>query len=181
MLRPGGKAAVIVPEGVLFGSNKANIDIRKALLMDCQLEAVISIPAGAFKPYTGVKTAILVFTKVELNSKKYHTVKVWFYEILSDGYSLDDNRKKLQENPLPEAVKKWGERAGDNEEDRKNQHFYIPILEIQDNNFDLSTIRYKDFNYKEETYLPPKELLEKLLILEKEILLDMEELNGMVK
>jgi type I restriction enzyme M protein len=131
MLRPGGKAAVIVPEGVLYNGNKANVDIRKALLMDCQLEAVISIPSGAFKPYTGVKTAILVFTKVELNSKKYHTDKVWFYEILSDGYSLDDNRRKLSENPLPITVQSWKERAKDDSDERNKQHFYVTVDEIK--------------------------------------------------
>lgn len=181
MLRQGGKAAVIVPEGVLFGSSKAQKDIRKALLMDCQLEAVVSLPTGVFKPYTGVKTAIIVFTKVELNSKKYHTDKVWFYEILSDGYTLDDTRKKLKENPLPIAVASWKERFGDNEEERKTQHFYVPVSEIKENDFDLSLGRYKDFDYQKEEYQPPKELLKTLLGLEKEILSGMEELNGMIK
>lgn len=181
MLRSGGKAAVIIPEGVLFGGSKSQQDIRKSLLMDCQLEAVISIPSGVFKPYTGVKTAILVFTKVELDSNKYHTDKVWFYELLSDGYSLDDNRRKLKENPLPKAVESWKERVGDNEDERKNHHFYVPVSEIKENDFDLSTNRYKDFDYQEEEYEPPKELLEKLINLEKEILIGMEELNEIIK
>lgn len=141
MLKPGGKAGVIVSEGVLFGSSKANIDIRKALLMDCQLEAVISLPAGGvFKPYTGVKTAILVFTKVELKAKKFHTEKVWFYELLSDGYSLDDNRKKLMDNPLPYAVDSYKEKLGDDVVDRASQHFYVPVSEIKENDLYQSKV-----------------------------------------
>lgn len=181
MLRPGGKAGVIVPEGVLFGSSKANVDIRRALLMDCQLEAVVSIPSGVFKPYTGVKTAVLVFTKVELNAKKFHSEKVWFYELLSDGYSLDDNRKKLKENPLPEAVDRWKNRLGDDTDNRTKQYFYVPVSEMKENDFDLTFDRYKTFDYQEEEYDPPKELLKKLLKFEKDIRKGMEELNRMIQ
>lgn len=181
MLKPGGKAGVIVPEGVLFGSSKANIDIRKALLMDCQLEAVISLPAGVFKPYTGVKTAILVFTKVELKAKKFHTEKVWFYELLSDGYSLDDNRKKLMDNPLPHAVDSYKEKLRDDVVDRTSQHFYVPVSEIKENDFDLTFDGYKALHYQEEEYEPPKDLLKKLLECEKEIKEGMEELNRMIQ
>ena len=181
MLSPGGKAGVIVPEGVLFGSSKANVDIRKALLTDCQLEAVISLPAGVFKPYTGVKTAILIFTKVELKAKKFHTEKVWFYELLSDGYSLDDNRKKLKDTPLPEVVENYKEKLKDEVVERTKQHFYVPVTEIKENDFDLSLNRYKDFMYQEEEYAPPKELLDKLLKLEKDIFKGMQELNKLVE
>lgn len=149
--------------------------------MDCQLEAVISIPSGVFKPYTGVKTAVLVFTKVELNAKKFHSEKVWFYELLSDGYSLDDNRKKLKENPLPEAVDRWKNRLGDDTDNRTKQYFYVPVSEMKENDFDLTFDRYKTFDYQEEEYAPPKELLKKLLKFEKDIRKGMEELNRMIQ
>jgi type I restriction enzyme M protein len=179
MLRAGGKAAVIIPEGVLFGSSNAQKQTREILLKDNQLEAVISLPSGAFKPYTGVKTAILVFTKVEENSKTWHTEKVWFYELKSDGYSLDDNRRRLNDLPLPEAKLAFDSRNRTKTVNRKS-YFFVPILEIQGNDLDLSYNRYKEYEYVEQKYDPPKEILAKLMALEKEILKDMEELNGLI-
>lgn len=179
MLRAGGKAAVIIPEGVLFGSSKAQKATRTILLKDNQLEAVISLPAGAFKPYTGVKTAILVFTKVEEDSKTWHTEKVWFYALENDGYSLDDNRRKLKENPLPIVKSEFTVRKKTEYPDRKN-HFFVPLEEIQKNDFDLSYNRYKEYEYTEQTYDPPKEILEKLIKMEEGILADMQELNGLI-
>ncbi|MDO7173459.1 type I restriction-modification system subunit M [Mariniflexile sp. AS56] len=179
MLRAGGKAAVIIPEGVLFGSSKAQKATREILLKDNQLEAVISLPAGAFKPYTGVKTAILVFTKVEEDSKKWHTEKVWFYAMENDGYSLDDNRRKLPENPLPIVKSEYTARKTTEYPDRKN-HFFVPLAEIQENDLDLSHNRYKEYEYTEQTYEPPKEILAKLIEMEKVILADMEELNDLI-
>ena len=179
MLRSGGKAAVIIPEGVLFGSSKNQKKTREILLKDNQLEAVISLPAGAFKPYTGVKTAILIFTKAEEDSQTWHTEKVWFYELKNDGYSLDDNRKKLAENPLPIAVDAYKNRAIDTPIERTN-HFYVPISEIQDNGLDLSYNRYKKFEYEEQTYEPPKKILEALFQLETEIQKDMQELKKLI-
>lgn len=179
MLRPGGKAAVIVPEGVLFGSSNAQKQTREILLKDNQLEAVISLPSGAFKPYTGVKTAILVFTKVEEKSKTWHTEKVWFYELQSDGYSLDDNRRRLKDFPLPETKENFDKRNIIKSKDRKS-YFFVPIKEIQENDLDLSFNRHKEYEYIEQTYQPPKEILAKLIILEKEILKDMEELNSLI-
>jgi type I restriction enzyme M protein len=179
MLRIGGKAAVIIPEGVLFGSSNAQKQTREILLKDNQLEAVISLPSGAFKPYTGVKTAILVFTKVEEKSKTWHTEKVWFYELQSDGYSLDDNRRRLKDFPLPETKEAFDKRNKTKTENRKS-HFFVPIAEIQENDLDLSFNRYKEYEYVEQTYQPPKEILAKLMKLEKEILKDMEELNSLI-
>jgi type I restriction enzyme M protein len=118
MLKPEGKAAVIVPEGVLFGSSKASRKIREILLKDCSLESVISLPSGVFYPYTGVKTSILIFTKKKLNSTVYNTKKVWFYGMSSDGYSLDTNRKRLKDYPLPETVKEWGKRNRTRQQDK---------------------------------------------------------------
>lgn len=179
MLRAGGKAAVIIPEGVLFGSSGAQKATREILLKDNQLEAVISLPSGAFKPYTGVKTAILVFTKVQEDSKDWHTEKVWFYSIENDGYSLDDNRRKLKENPLPEVKVAYEARNKAKYENRKN-NFFVELKEIQENDLDLSYNRYKEYEYLEQKYDPPKEILGKLIVLEKEILEEMNELNGLI-
>lgn len=179
MLRAGGKAALIIPEGVLFGSSGAQKATREMLLKDSQLEAVVSLPQGAFKPYTGVKTAILVFTKVQEDSKDWHTEKVWFYSVENDGYSLDDNRRKLKENPLPEVKIAFDERVKAKYENRKN-HFFVELNEIQVNDLDLSYNRYKEYEYVEQKYDPPKEILAKLIQLEKEILEDMNELNGLI-
>jgi len=179
MLRSGGKAAVIIPEGVLFGSSNAQKQTREILLKDNQLEAVISLPSGAFKPYTGVKTAILVLTKVEEKSKTWNTEKVWFYELQSDGYSLDDNRRRLKNYPLPETTLAYDSRGKTNTKDRKS-HFFVPIAEIQANELHLSFNRYKEYEYIEQKYDPPKEILAALMKLEKEILMDMEELNSLI-
>lgn len=179
MLRAGGKAAVIIPEGVLFGSSKAQKATREILLKDNQLEAVISLPTGAFKPYTGVKTAILVFTKVEEDSKTWHTDKVWFYALENDGYSLDDNRRKLKENPLPIVKSEFTKRKTAEYPDRKN-HFFVELAEIQENDLDLSYNRYKEYEYTEQTYDPPKEVLAKLIEMEQGILADMQELNDLI-
>jgi type I restriction enzyme M protein len=179
MLRPGGKAAVIIPEGVLFGGSKNQKQTREVLLKDNRLEAVISLPSGTFKPYTGVKTAILVFMKVEDDSRTWHTDKVWFYELKNDGYSLDDTRRKLAENPLPVAVHAYQQRATQTPIERTD-HFYIPLHEIQENGLDLSYNRYKKFEYEEQTYESPQKILEALFILEKEIQQDMEDLKNLI-
>jgi len=180
MLCEGGKAAVIVPEGVLFGSHKAQKATREILLKDNQLEAVISLPTGVFKPYTGVKTAILQFTKVKENSETWHTKKVWFYALKNDGYSLDDTRRKLKENPLPTVKTEFTTRIDAEYPDRKN-HFFVPIDEIQENDLDLSYNRYNEYEYKEQEYDPPREIMAKLITLEEEILADMNELNELIR
>lgn len=179
MLRARGKAAVIIPEGVLFGSSNAQKATREILLKDNQLEAVISLPQGAFKPYTGVKTAILIFTKGQEDRKIWHTEKTWFYSVENDGYSLDDNRRKLKENPLPEVKTTFEARLKAKYENRKN-HFFVELKEIQENDLDLSYNRYKEYEYVEQKYAPPKEILSKLIALEKEILEDMNELNKLI-
>lgn len=181
MLTPGGRAGLIVPEGVLFGGDNAQKQARTLLLRDCQLEAVVSLPNGAFKPYTNVKTAILFFTKVTLDSKEWHTDKVWFYNLESDGYSLDDNRRKLKEQPLPDAISAYKQRSKDLSEDRRGVHFYVPLEEIEKNDYDLSSNRYKEFEYLEQTYEPPKEILSKLLKLEDDVMKEMNELNGLIQ
>ncbi len=179
MLNRDGRAAVIVPEGVLFSGGKAQKQAREILLKDNRLEAVISLPTGAFKPYTGVKTSIVVFTKFEENSSHWHTERVWFYELKNDGYSLDDNRKKLADNPLPVARDAYIERMANTPTERTN-HFYVGIDDIRENGLDLSYNRYKEFVYEEQPHEPPQKILTALFQLEDEIRKDMEELRNLI-
>lgn len=179
MLRTGGKAAIIIPEGVLFKGGAKEKKTREILLKDNQLEAVISLPSGAFKPYTGVKTAIIILTKAEEDSQTWHTEKVWFYELKNDGYSLDDNRKKLAENPLPIAIEAYKNRFTNTQKER-TAHFFVPLSEIQENGLDLTYNKYKKHEYEEQTYEPPQDILKSLFQLEDEISNDMEELKNLI-
>ncbi|MCJ0743633.1 class I SAM-dependent DNA methyltransferase [Pedobacter montanisoli] len=180
LLEIEGKAAVVVPEGVLFGGSNAYKNLREILLKDCLVDAIISLPSGAFKPYTGVKTSILVFTKKGFKNKDFSTQKVWFYELETDGYSLDDNRKKLSDNPLPRAVEFYDNKIDDEAKKERRQHFYVPFGEIEKNDFDLSFNRYKDFDYEEQQYDPPQEILKAILALEVEINNDLQELKDLI-
>lgn len=177
LLKPEGRAAVIIPDGVLFGGDKARRKIREVLLKDCTLDAIVSLPSGVFKPYTGVKTSILIFTKKQHNSGIYNTQSVWFYELKNDGYSLDDNRRKLDENPLPAAAIECKDKKA--AVDRKS-FFYVSLDEIIDNNFDLSYNRYKEFEYFEQKYEPPQDILKALIELEKDILNEMNDLKDLI-
>jgi type I restriction enzyme M protein len=192
MLQTGGRAGVIIPDGVLFGGSNSHKQLRKLLLQTCELKAVISMPGGVFKPYAGVSTGILLFTKVEEENKKakedgkgWHTQQVWFYDmgIDGDGYSLDDNRRPLNTKPLPGIVGDYKEYTGSKKKsaDKKHKHFYVPIADIIANELDLSLNRYKEIHYDEATYEPPKEILAKLIAMEKEILKDMNSLNELIK
>ena len=178
LLKVGGKAAVIVPEGVLFGSAKAPTKIRELLLTICSLDAVISLPSGVFMPYTGVKTSILVFTKMGAKKEGYNTKKVWFYGMDSDGYSLDANRKPTKEKPLPKVRDAFKLKEETLNIDREQKHFYIPINDIINNKFLLGFNQYKSFVYETQEYESPQELLIKLDSLEKEIIVGLEELKG---
>lgn len=180
MLKPNGRAAVIIPEGVLFNSGSAHKKTRENLMKDCLLNAVISLPSGAFKPYTNVKTAILVFTKKKLNSASYNTERVWFYELRSDGYSLDDNRRRLNDEPLPHLLTDWKNKEKDKGKPQKGQHFYVPIDEIIKNNFDLTHNRYSEFEYEAQDYEPPKDLLIKIMQIEHDILDNLNELSRLI-
>ena len=176
MLNQGGRAAVIVPDGVLFGSSQAHVGVRKLLVDDNQLEGVISLPAGVFKPYAGVSTAILVFTKGG------RTDEVWFYDVQADGFSLDDKRTaQPDKNDLPDLVARWHERDPKKESERSAKHFFVPVADIRANKYDLSLNRYKETKHEEATYDPPKVILERMRKLEEEILKDIEELEGMLK
>lgn len=184
MLKKDGKAAVIVPEGVLFNSGTAYKKVREILLKDCDLEGVISLPSGIFNPYTAVKTSILLFTKKEFESKNYNTEKVWFYGMDSDGYTLDNSRKKINNDfPLPEAIKQFDTKQNkDNpQEDRLQKHFYVSVKEIEENDFELNYNLYKDFVFEEQTYEPPAKILEKIENLENEIRINYQNLFSLIK
>lgn len=175
MLNQGGRCAVIVPDGVLFGSSGAHVAVRKMIVDENQLEAVISLPSGVFKPYAGVSTAILVF------AKGGRTDHVWFYDVLADGYSLDDKRTaQPDKNDLPDLLKQWKSRDLKKTGDR-TKHFFVPVDEIRGNKYDLSINRYKVVAYEETDYEKPQDILKKLRTLETEILTDIDELEGMIR
>ena len=182
MLKVGGRAAVIVPDGVLFGSSNAHQQLRKVLIEDNQLEAVVSLPSGVFKPYAGVSTAILFFTKGG------ETDQVWYYDVKADGFSLDDKRDKIAVNDLPDVLTQWKkykklrEKNKSTKEfsDRSQACFVVDASFIRDNKYDLSINRYREVVYQEESYEPPKKILKKLIKLEEEIMKELFELEGML-
>lgn len=178
MLQDGGRACVIIPEGLLFNTSFAHISTRKLLMYDCNLQGIISLPAGVFYPYTGVKTSILVFEKKQFKSEIANTLDVWFYEMKSDGYSLDASRKKLKEKPLPKTIEKWKKRDTETQTERKFQHFAIPFVEIEKNNYDLTINKYKEFEYEAQEYRLPKYILDELFELENEILKGLKKLKN---
>lgn len=177
MLKKEGKAAVIVPEGVLFNSGKAYKRTREIILKDCELHAVISLPSGVFNPYTAVKTSILIFTKKEFESLDYHTKKVWFYGMESDGYTLDTNRKKINEDfPLPVVKNEYIERNKKSQTDRKKIYFSVPISEIIENGLELNYNLYKEYVFEKQNFEEPSKLIEKLEKLNNESNLALENL-----
>ena len=174
MLKNGGRSATIVPDGVLFGSSKAHKALRTLLVKDNQLEAVISLPSGVFKPYAGVSTAILVFSK---GGKTDH---VFFYDVSADGYSLDDKRDTISDNDLPDALVRWKKRSAKKDTDRTAKHFMVPVADIEAKDFDLSINRYKESTHEEIAYEPPKKIIAKLREIEAEIAQDLNELEAML-
>ncbi len=196
LLKPGGRAAVIVPDGVLFGSSKAHKELRRLIVEEQKLDAVISLPSGAFKPYAGVSTAILLFTKTNSGG----TDNVWFYDLQADGWSLDDKRQPLlpeeklgstpkaalnesehAKNNLPDVLLRWSQRSGSElKRARTEQSFCVPKADIAANGYDLSINRYKEVVHEEVEHLPPKEILAKLAQLEDEIQQGMKALEGLL-
>jgi type I restriction enzyme M protein len=172
-LRIGGRAAVIVPDGVLFGASGAHKDLRKMIIEKCELQGVVSMPSGVFKPYAGVSTAILIFVK---GGK---TEKVWFYDMQADGYSLDDNRSKIEANDLSDIVNEWKLRHKSKNDERKAKHFYVPLKEIADNGYDLSINRYKKVDYQPVSYDKPAVILARIEAIEQDIQKGIKELKGM--
>ena len=176
MLKKGGRCACIVPNGVLFGSSKAHKDIRKAIVEEQRLEAVISMPSGVFKPYAGVSTAILIFTKTGHGG----TDKVWFYDMKADGRSLDDKRSEVKENDIPDIIARFKNLEAENDRKRTDQSFFVEKQEIVDNAYDLSINKYKEIEYIPVEYPSTSEIMANLRALEKEVQESMAELEKML-
>ena len=157
-LKVGGRCACIVPDGVLFGSSKAHKALRKELIERHQLRAVISMPSGVFKPYAGVSTAVLVFTKTGAGG----TDKVWFYDMKADGFSLDDKRSPVPENDIPDILARFANPEAEAQRARTEQSFFVPKQEIAENDYDLSVNKYKQTEYKAVEYPPTSEILAEL-------------------
>lgn len=185
LLKPGGRAAVIVPDGVLFGSSKAHKSLRQALVEDQKLDGVIAMPSGVFKPYAGVSTAILLFTKTNSGG----TDNVWFYNMEADGLSLDDKRIPMAAkngddghsvNNLPDILARWQKFDAEAGRARTEQSFLVPKAEIAENGYDLSINRYKEIVYEETEYDPPVKILSELRGLERDIAAGIDELEILI-
>lgn len=177
ILKNGGKCAVIVPDGVLFGSTKAHKSIREEIIEKNKLEAVISMPSGVFKPYAGVSTAILIFTKTGIGG----TDNVWFYDMEADGYSLDDKRAKIQDSDIGDIIKRYHNREAEVERERTEKSFLVPKEDIVENGYDLSINRYKEIVYEEVIYDEPEIILENIRELEEEIIAGLDKIEKLVK
>lgn len=176
MLKIGGRCASIVPDGVLFGSSTAHKALRKELIEKNRLEAIISMPSGVFKPYAGVSTAVVIFTKTGHGG----TDKVWFYDMQSDGYSLDDKRTPLQTNDIPDIIKRFHSLKAEESRIRTEQSFFVPKQEIVDNGYDLSITKYKQTVYAEEKYPSTSEIMSDILELESKIVSGLADLEKML-
>lgn len=157
-LELGGRCASIVPDGVLFGTSRAHVAIRKEIVDNQQLCAVISMPSGVFKPYAGVSTAVLIFRKTNCGG----TDKVWFYDMKADGYSLDDKRTPIADNDIPDVVNRFLHPESENSRTRKDQSFFVPVEEIRQNDYDLSINKYKEIEREKVEYEPVKDILVRL-------------------
>ena len=204
-LRTGGRCAVIVPDGVLFGSSNAHKQIRQELIENQKLDAVISMPSGVFKPYAGVSTAVLFFTKTNSGG----TENVWFYDMKADGFSLDDKRTPLlsnvskvietgdfaedgelsvqqlgdnhSKNNIPDIINRWNNLDAEKDRKRTDQSFFVPFAEIKENDWDLSINRYKEIEYEEVKYDAPETIITDIKQLDaerNEVLKKLEELIG---
>lgn len=178
ILRTGGRAASIVPDGVLFGSSNAHKAIRKEIIEKHKLEAVISMPSGVFKPYAGVSTAIMIFTKTGDGG----TDKVWFYDMTADGFSLDDQRQPVKENDIPDIVKRFNNRNSKEEQKRARteKSFFVPKEEIIKNDYELSINKYKEIIVEKKEYEDPKVILKRVIDMENELQQKLEELEEML-
>lgn len=178
MLKKGGQCACIVPDGVLFGSSKAHKSIRKELVENHQLRAVISMPSGVFKPYAGVSTAVLVFTKTGAGG----TDQVWFYDMKADGFSLDDKRSEISENDIPDIIERFQHLDQEEKRERTEQSFLVPKQEIVENGYDLSINKYKKIEYVPVEYPPTSEIMANIREIEMKVgeeMAKLEELLGL--
>ncbi len=165
VLKLGGRAASIVPDGVLFGGNNAPVAIRKELIENQHLEAVISMPSGVFKPYAGVSTAILIFTKTNAGG----TDKVWFYDMKADGYSLDDKRNQIKDNDIPDIIARFNNLEAETDRTRQDSSFFVPKAELVENNYDLSINKYKKVERVVVEFEKPEVILGRVKSLQEEI------------
>ncbi|WP_252249484.1 class I SAM-dependent DNA methyltransferase [Clostridium sp. VAP23] len=177
ILKTGGRCASIVPDGVLFGSTGGHKSIRKEIVENHKLEAIISMPSGVFKPYAGVSTAIMIFTKTGSGG----TDKVWFYDMKADGYSLDDKRNPIDDNNIPDIIERFSNLDKEDDRKRTEQSFFVDIEEIRENGYDLSINKYKEIEYEEVVYDEPKVILERVKKLEDEITQGISELERMIE
>ena len=177
MLKNGGRCASIVPDGVLFGSSRAHKAIRKEIIENHRLEGIISMPSGVFKPYAGVSTAVIIFTKTGAGG----TDKVWFYDMQNDGYSLDDKRTPLENSDIPDIVARFHALDAEESRDRTEQSFLVPKDEIVENDYDLSINRYKEIIYEEVEYPHPLEIMAEINELEIEITAGLAELEAVLR
>lgn len=176
LLKTGGRCACIVPDGVLFGSSKAHKSIRKELVENHKLQAVISMPSGVFKPYAGVSTAVLVFTKTGAGG----TDQVWFYDMKSDGFTLDDKRSEIPENDIPDIIARFHSLENEIGRERTEQSFFVSKEEIAENGYDLSINKYKKIKYVAVEYPPTSQILTEIKELQEEISKGIQELEGML-
>lgn len=176
ILKTGGRCASIVPDGVLFGSTGGHKSIRKEIVENHKLEAIISMPSGVFKPYAGVSTAIMIFTKTGTGG----TDKVWFYDMKADGYSLDDKRNPIEDNDINDIVERFSNLDKEVDRKRTEQSFFVPVEEIRDNGYDLSINKYKEIEYEEVKYDSPQEIMLRIRELEMDITAGIEELAEMI-
>lgn len=176
ILKTGGRCASIVPDGVLFGSTGGHKSIRKEIVENHKLESIISMPSGVFKPYAGVSTAIMIFTKTGTGG----TDKVWFYDMKADGYSLDDKRNPIEDNDINDIVERFSNLDKEEGRKRTEQSFFVPVEEIRDNGYDLSINKYKEIEYEEVKYDSTQEIMLRIRELEMDITAGIEELAGMI-
>ncbi|WP_026204550.1 type I restriction-modification system subunit M [Actinomycetospora chiangmaiensis] len=177
LLEPGGQAAVIVPDGVLFTASKAHKEIRRILVEDQKLDAVVKLPAGVFRPYAGVSTAILFFTKTDNGG----TDDVWFYDVRADGFSLDDKRNPIESDDLPDVLDRWSERNGlERERDRTEQSFVVAKSSIAEQDYDLSLSRYREVKDSNINHRPPLQIIADLETLEEESAKALAELRALL-
>ena len=176
-LKIGGRCAVIVPDGVLFGSSNAHKALRQEIIDRHQLEGVISMPSGVFKPYAGVSTAILIFTK----TGKGGTSDVWFYDMTADGYSLDDKRQKIETDNIPDIIKSWHDRQKILERKRTGKSFFVSAEEIRNNGFELSINKYKEVTYEQIVYDSPEKIIIEIRNLDSERMKEFVELQKLIR
>ncbi|MED4018046.1 class I SAM-dependent DNA methyltransferase [Sutcliffiella cohnii] len=176
ILKAGGRAAVIVPDGVLFGSSKAHKQIRKEIIDTHKLEAIISMPSGVFKPYAGVSTAIIIFTKTGAGG----TDNVWFYDMKADGFSLDDKRSPIEQNDIPDIINRFNDLQAEKDRKRTEQSFFVTLDELSKNDYDLSINKYKEIEYEEVEYEKPSAIIEKIELMEQDIIAELKQLKELL-